>query len=168
MNKQELQEELKKSMMARDSIRTSVLRLLLSAINYYEIQKGMPRRQPRVYRVETGVKAGGAGYEANEEDVLVVLNKEAKQRRDSIEEFKKAGRQELVDKETIELNILQSFLPEQMPEDEVRSIVEQTISEVSANSIQDMGKVMGALTGKLKGQADMGLVSQIVRTKLTS
>lgn len=150
MNKQKLQEELKKSMLAKDELRTSVLRLLLSAINYYEIQKG------------------GAGYEASEEDVLSVIQKEAKQRRDSIEEFKKAGRQELVDKEQKELEILQTFLPEQMGEDEVRSIVEQTISEAGATSITDMGKVMGALTGKLKGKADMGIVSQIVRSKLTS
>ncbi len=150
MNKQKLQEELKQSMMARDELRTSVLRLLLSAINYYEIQKG------------------GAGYSATPEDVLSVVQKEAKQRRDSIEEFKKAGRQELVDKEQKELDILQTFLPVQMGEDEVRSIVEQTISETGASSIQDMGKVMGALGEKLKGKADMGLVSGIVKSKLTS
>ena len=149
MDKQKLQEELKQSMLAKDELRTSVLRLLLSAINYYEIQKG------------------GAGYTASEEDVLSVIQKEAKQRRDSIEEFKKAERQELVDKETGELNILQAFLPQQMGEDEIRSIVEQTITETNASSIQDMGKVMGALTGKLKGKADMGMVSQIVRTKLS-
>ena len=149
MTKQNLQEELKQSMLAKDELRTSVLRLLLSAINYYEIQKG------------------GAGYEASEEDVLAVIQKEAKQRKDSIEEFKKAGRQELVDKETSELNILQSFLPEQISEDEVRAIVEQTITETGASTIQDMGKVMGALTGKLKGKADMGLVSNLVRQKLT-
>lgn len=150
MNKQKLQEELKQSMMARDELRTSVLRLLLSAINYYEIQKG------------------GAGYSASEEDVLAVIQKEAKQRRDSIEEYKKAQRQELVDKEQKELDILKIFLPEQMGEDEVMAIVEQTIAEVGATSMQDMGKLMGSLSGKLKGKADMGMVSGIVRSKLTS
>src|SRR3990167_5120269 len=149
MTKQNLQEELKQSMLAKDELRTSVLRLLLSAINYYEIQKG------------------GAGYEASEEDVLAVTQKEAKQRRDSIAEFEKAGRQELVDKETSELKILEAFLPEQMSEDEVSSIVEQTISETGAASMADMGKVMGALGGKLKGKADMGVVSEIVKSKLT-
>jgi len=149
MNKKKLQEELKQSMLAKNELRTSVLRLLLSAINYYEIQKG------------------GAGYVATDEDVLSVIQKEAKQRRDSIAEFEKAGRQDLVDKEQKELKILQTFLPEQMSEDEVRSIVEQTISETNANSIQDMGKVMGALTGKLKGKADMSLVSNLVRQKLS-
>lgn len=150
MDKNKLQEELKQSMLAKDEVRTSVLRLLLSSLNYYEIQKG------------------GAGYEASAEDVLAVIQKEAKQRRDSIEEFKKAGRLELVDKEQKELDILQTFLPEQMSEDEVQKIVEETIAETGATSMADMGKLMGALGGKLKGKADMGIVSNLVRTKLTS
>lgn len=149
MSKANLQDELKKSMLAQNQLRTSVLRLLLSAINYYEIQKG------------------GAGYSATDEDVMSVIQKEAKQRRDSIEEYKKAGRADLADKEEKELEILQTFLPEQMTEDEVKSIVEQTISEVGATTIQDMGKVMGALTPKLKGKADMGMVSGLVREKLS-
>ena len=149
MNKQKLQEELKKSMLAKDELRTSVLRLLLSAINYYEIQKG------------------GAGYGASEEDVMSVINKEAKQRRDSISEFEKDGRQELADKEKKELEILETFLPEQMPESEVNSMIEQTITEIGATSIQDMGKVMGTLNSKLKGQADMGKVSSLVKEKLS-
>lgn len=148
MNKAKLQEELKQSMLSRNELRTSVLRLLLSAINYYEIQKG------------------GAGYVASEEDVMSVISNQAKQRRDSIEEYKKAGRQELADKEQKELDILQTFLPEQMGEDEIKTIVEQTIAETGASSIQDMGKVMGTLNAKLKGKADMGLVSSLVRAKL--
>lgn len=149
MEKSKLQEELKQSMMARDELRTSVLRLLLSAINYYEIQKG------------------GAGYSASEEDVLAVIQKEAKQRRDSIEEYKKAQRQELADKEQKELDILQTFLPEQMGESEIQTVVEQTITETGATSMNDMGKLMGALNNKLKGKADMGMVSNLVREKLT-
>lgn len=150
MTKTDLQTELKTSMLAKDEVKTSTLRMLLSALNYYEIQKG------------------GAGYEASEEDVLAVVQKEAKQRRDSIAEFEKAGRAELVDKETKELKILEGFLPEQMAEEEVKKIVEETISETGAGSMQDMGKVMGALTGKLKGKADMGFVSNFVRGKLSS
>ncbi|KKR94494.1 MAG: hypothetical protein UU45_C0009G0003 [Candidatus Levybacteria bacterium GW2011_GWA2_41_15] len=134
--------------MKKSKLRTSVLRLLLSAINYYEIQKG------------------GAGYVATEEDVLSVIQKEAKQRRDSITEYEKAERQDLADKEKKELEILQTFLPEQMPEDKIQKIVEQTISEIGAVSIQDMGKVMGELNGKLKGKADMGMISNLVRQKL--
>lgn len=149
MNKTKLQEELKKSMMARDELRTSVLRLLLSAINYYEIQKG------------------GAGYIATEEDVMSVISNQAKQRRDSIQEYKKANRQELADKEQKELDILQTFLPKQMGDDEIKKIVEETIAETGASSIQNMGKVMGALGPKLKGKADMGIVSGLVKQKLT-
>jgi hypothetical protein len=148
MIKQQLQQELKKSMLARDALKTSVLRLLLSAINYYEIQKG------------------GAGYEATDEDVLQVLQKEAKQRRDSIEEFKKANRLELVEKETKELEMLQVYLPKQMSEDQIREIVKQTISEINATTVAEMGKVMGALMLKVKGKADGGLVSKIVREEL--
>lgn len=95
MLKQNLQEELKQSMLARGALKTSVLRMLLSAINYYEINKG------------------GAGYQATDNDVLSVIQREVKQRKDSIEQFQKGGRQDLVDKETKELEILQKYLSEQ-------------------------------------------------------
>lgn len=150
MNKQKLQEELKQSMLAKDELKTSVLRLLLSAINYEEIKKG------------------GAGYEATEDDILSVIGQQVKQRKDSIEQFKSAQRQELADKEQKELEILNSYLPDQISENEVKNIVAQTISETGAKSIQDMGKVMGVLNAKLKGKADMGMVSQIVKASLTS
>lgn len=149
MNKQKLQEELKQSMLARTELKTSVLRMLLSAINYYEIQKG------------------GAGYEASEEDVLSVIQKEAKQRRDSIEQFKNAGRQELADKEQKELEMLEVYLPEQMGEEEIKKLVKETISQTGATSMQDMGKVMGYLTPKTKGKADGGFVSRLVREALS-
>jgi len=149
MDKQKLQEELRKSMLKRDELKTSVLRLLLSAINYYEIAKG------------------GAGYEASKEDVLLVIQNQAKQRRDSIEEFKKAQRQELVDKETKELEILQKYLPEQMNEEEISKLVREAISQTNASSITDMGKVMGVLMPKVKGKADGNLVSKIVKENLT-
>jgi uncharacterized protein YqeY len=150
MLKKKLQEELKQSMLARTELKTSVLRMLLSALNYYEIQKG------------------GAGYEATDEDVLTIIQKEAKQRRDSIEEFKKANRMELVDKETKELEMLQAYLPQQMSEDEIKSLVKDTVNQTGAKTITDMGKVMGALMQKVKGKADGGLVSKIVREFLTS
>jgi hypothetical protein len=150
MTKKELQEQLKESMLARNALRTSVLRLLLSAINYYEIQKG------------------GAGYEATEEDILSVTQNQAKQRRDSIEEFKKANRQELVDKESKELEILSVYLPTQMGEEEITKLVKEAISQTQATSIADMGKVMGALMPKVKGKTDGNLVSGIVKKELTS
>ena len=150
MSKQQLRDELKQSMLARDVLKTSVLRLLLSAINYYEIQKG------------------GAGYEASEEDILGVIQNQAKQRRDSIEQFKIAGRQELVDKETKELEILSVYLPEQMGEEEISKLVKEAISQTGATSLTDMGKVMGALMSKVKGKADGNLVSGIVKKELSS
>ncbi len=150
MLKQQLRDELKQSMLARNELKTSVLRLLLSAINYYEIQKG------------------GAGYEASEEDILSVTQNQAKQRRDSIEEFKKAGRQELVDKETKELELLSVYLPEQMGEEEIAKLVKEAISQTGASSIADIGKVMGALMPKIKGKADGNLVSGIVKKELSS
>ena len=156
MQKKDLQDELKASMLARDELKTSVLRMLLSAINYYEIQKGLPRR----------VKAGGAGDEANEEDVMSVIQKKVKQHNDSIEQFKNAGRQDLVDKETRELEILKNYLPQQMSGDEIKKLVEETIAQTGAKSIQEMGKIMGALIPKLKGKANGSLVSKIVKDSL--
>jgi uncharacterized protein len=150
MLKQKIQDELKQAMLARDILKTSVLRMLKSAITYYEIQKG------------------GAGYEATDEDVLSVIQKEAKQRRDSIEEFKKAGRQELVDKEAKELEMLQVYLPQQMSEGEIKSLVQDALSQTGAKTMADMGKVMGALMPKVKGKADGALVSKIVRESLSS
>jgi len=150
MTKQKLQEELKQSMLAKDDLKTSVLRMLLSAINYFEIQKG------------------GAGYTATDEDVISVISSQAKQRKDSIEEFKKAGRQELADKEKKELEILQVYMPAQMSEEEVKKLVDEAVSQTGATTMADIGKVMGALMPKVKGKADGNLVSNLVRAKLSS
>lgn len=148
MLKQQLQEDLKKSMLARDEIKTSTLRMLISALGYYEINKG------------------GAGYKATDEDVATVIQKEAKQRKDSIEQFKAGGRQELVDKETKELEILQTYMPEQMSEDEIRKLVDDVVAKSGATSIQDIGKVMGILMPQVKEKADGGLISKLVKEKL--
>ena len=150
MTKQNLQEELKQSMLAKTEVRTSVLRMLLSAINYYEIKKG------------------GAGYEASEEDVLTVIGNQAKQRKDSIEQFTNAGRSDLAEKEATELELLQIYLPKQMSEEEVAKLVKEAIEQTGAVSIQDLGKVMGELMPKTKGKADGNLVSNLVKQALSS
>ena len=150
MQKAQLQEELKQSMFARDELKKSVLRMLLSAITYYEIEKG------------------GAGYNASEEDVMAVTQKQVKQRRDSIEQFQNAGRQELVDRETKELHLLQTYLPEQMSEEEIKKIVNDAISKTNAASMQDIGKVMGIIMPQVKGKADGNIVNKIVRENLAS
>jgi hypothetical protein len=148
MTKAQLKEDLKQSMLAKDATKTSVLRMLISALGYYEIQKG------------------GAGYEATEEDILTVLQKDVKQRKDSIEQFKNANRTDLVDKETAELALLEKYLPEQMGEEEIKSLVQKAIEQTGATTPQDMGKVMGVLMPQTKGKADGGLVSKIVRESL--
>ena len=148
MLKQQLKDELKQAMLAKDTVKTSVLRMLISAIGYEEIKKG------------------GAGYEATDEDVMNVINKEAKQHKDSIEQFKNAGRMDLVEKEETELNMLQTYLPEEMGEDEIRKLVIDAITRSGATSAADMGKVMGILMPQVKGKADGGLVSKIVREEL--
>jgi uncharacterized protein YqeY len=148
MTKQQLQEELKQSMLARNTEKTSVLRMIISAVNYYEINKG------------------GAGYTATEEDVMNVIQAQAKQRRDSIEQYTAGNRPELAEKEQQELDMISSYLPEQMGEDEVRLLVKTAIAQTGASSQQEMGKVMGALMPKTKGKADGGLVSKIVREEL--
>lgn len=148
MTKQQLKDDLKQAMLAKDENKTSVLRMVISALGYYEIQKG------------------GAGYEATDEDVLDVINKEAKKQRDSIEQFTNAGRAELAEKEKKELAVLEAYLPEQMGEDEIRKLVAEAISETGASTPADMGKVMGALMPKTKGKANGGMVSRIVREEL--
>ena len=145
MTKQDLRQELKQAMLAKDTEKTSVLRMLLSAINYYEIQKG------------------GAGYEATDEDVLSVIEKEAKQHKDSIEQFQAGGREDLVKKEQAELAVLENYLPEQMPEEEVQKLVDEAVASTGAANQQDMGKVMGYLMPKVKGKADGSLVSRLVK-----
>lgn len=149
MTKAELKEELKQSMLARNAERTSTIRMVVSALGYYEINKG------------------GANYEATPEDVEAVLQKEVKQRRDSIEQFKLGGRDDLVAKETHELEILSAFLPKQMSEEEIRAIVKETLNETGGATLADIGKVMGVLMPKVKGKADGNLVGKIVKESLT-
>lgn len=148
MTKQDIQNELKQAMMARDEVKKSTLRMLISAIGYYEIQKG------------------GAGYEADEKDLMAVIQKEAKQRKDAIAQYNTGGRPELAEKEEKELKILEAYLPAQMSDDEIRKFVKEAISQTGASSAQDMGKVMGALMPKVKGKADGGLVNKIVKEEL--
>ncbi len=149
MLKDKLREELKQSMLAKNAEKTSVLRLLLSAINYYETSKG------------------GAGYVATDEDVLSVIGSQVKQRKDSIEQYTNAGRNNLADKEKAELEILSAYMPEQMGEEEVSKLVDEAISQTGATSMADIGKVMGALMPKVKGKADGTMVSNLVKSKLS-
>jgi hypothetical protein len=145
---EKIQEDLIEAQKAKDELKVSTLRLLLGAIKNYAIAKE------------------STSYNPSEEEIVGVVQKEIKQRKESIESYKAGGRQELADKESKELEILQAYLPEQMSEEEIRKLVEAAISETGAASMQDMGKVMGVLSLTLKGKADMGVVSGIVKEKL--
>lgn len=148
MLKDKVQEDLKQAMLSHEEEKLSTIRMLKSALQYFEIQKG------------------GAGYSATDEDVIDVVGREIKKRKESIEMFEKGGRQELADKEKREIEVLLTYLPQQLSEDEIRALVDEALSQTGATTIQDMGKVMGALMPKTKGKADGQLVSNIVREKL--
>ncbi|OGY23169.1 MAG: hypothetical protein A2172_02205 [Candidatus Woykebacteria bacterium RBG_13_40_15] len=146
---EKIQKNLIEAQKAKDELKVSTLRLLLGAIKNFAIAKE------------------SASYNPSDEEILGVIQKEIKQRKESIESYKAGGRQELADKESKELEILQGYLPEQMGEEEIRKLVDSAVAETSASSMQDMGKVMGVLSPKLKGKADMGLVSGVVKEKLS-
>ncbi len=147
--KQKIQDDLKTAMLAQDAEKLSTVRMLKSAIQYYEIQKG------------------GAGYEATDEDVITILGREIKARKDSIDLYKKGGRKELAEKEQKEIEILEKYLPEQMSESEVKQLVKEAVGQTDAKGFQDMGKVMAYLMPKVKGKADGTLVSNLVKEELS-
>ena len=142
-----LRTDMTAAMKARDELRLSTLRLVRSAMQYAKVQKRA---------------------ELTDEDVIGVLSKEAKQRRESAEEFRKGGRPELADKEAAEAEILVEYLPRQMSEAEIRSLVGEAVTATGASTAKDMGKVMGWLSPKTKGRADGRQVSEIVREALGS
>lgn len=125
------------------------LRYLLSAIHNAEIAKGKDAI-------------------LTEEELAEVLQKQAKQRRESIEAYEKGGRADLVEKETKELEIIRSYLPEQLSEEEIKKLAEEAVEEAGAKGPQEMSKVMGVLMPKVKGRADGAAVSRVVRELLTS
>lgn len=140
-----LNEDIKTAMKARDREKLTTLRMLKSAVQNEEIAKGK---------------------KLSDEDELTVLSREKKQRVESLNEFEKANREDLVEKLRNEIAIVDSYLPEQLDEEEIREIVQGTIEQTGAKSMQEMGKVMGALMPKVKGKADGGLVNSIVREEL--
>jgi uncharacterized protein len=171
MTKAELKEELKQSMLAKDAEKTSVLRLVLSSLKNFEMKKDEEEYEKKLEEAggdsdKVHIDESNTNYEATEEDIEAVLQKEAKQRRDSIEQFKSGGRDELAEKETSELKLIESYLPAMMSEEEVSKLVDEAIKQTEAASSSDMGKVMGALMPKVKGKADGSLVSKLVREKL--
>lgn len=104
--------------------------------------------------------------ELNDAETLAVIDKMVKQRKDALQQFKDAGRDDLADKEAFEIDVIQAFLPKQLDEDELLALVTAAIAEVGENGMQAMGKVMAILKPKVAGRADMGALSQLVKSKL--
>ena len=143
--KERLDGDLKDAMRSKDSIRRTVLRTIISEIRNAEIAK----------------------QEAlDDEGVLVVMTKQAQQRRDSIEAFKAASRSDLVESESAELKIISGYLPEQLSEDEIEVVITEVISQVEAKGSSDMGKVMKEIMQRIRGRADGKMVSAIVTSRL--
>ncbi len=143
--KAQISEDMKSTMKAGDKDRLKVLRLMLAAIQQIEVDK----------RIELDDSA-----------VLGVLDKMVKQRRDSISQFKNGGREDLADIELAEIAVLKTYLPEQLGEAELDKIIDQAIKDSGAESIRDMGNVMGQVKAKAAGRADMGAVSAKVKERL--
>ena len=140
-----IEEAVKSSMKERNKERTSTLRMALSEIKKEEIDR----------RVEL-----------SDEESIKIIQRMIKQRKESAAQFFEANREELANKENSEISILQDFLPEQLSEDEIKDIVLNAIAETEAQDSQDMGKVMGLLKSKIKGNADMAIVSRLVKENL--
>ncbi|MCR8641983.1 GatB/YqeY domain-containing protein [Paenibacillus sp. N1-5-1-14] len=141
-----LNEDMKQAMKSQDKFKLSVIRMVRSAVKNIEIDQR---------------KA------LDDNEVLDVLSREIKQRKDSLQEFEKAGRNDLAEPLKAEIDILMEYLPQQLSEEEVKAIVQQTIQEVGASSKADMGKVMSALMPKVKGLADGKIVNQCVQQLLS-
>jgi len=141
-----LNEDLKLAMKSQDKFKLSVLRMVRAAIKNQEIER---KRS------------------LDDSEVIDVLSREIKQRRDSLQDFEKAGRTDLAEQASAEIEIISAYLPKPLTDEEVTALVQQTIQETGASSKADMGKVMAALMPKVKGRADGKLVNQIVSQQLS-
>jgi len=142
---EQLNKDMIEAMKAKDKDRLTVIRMVKAALKQEQIDHKK---------------------EINDDLLIDVVNKQIKMRKDSITEFEKGGRKDLVDKTQAEIDILMKYLPEQLSHDEVKKIIDEVFTEVKPTSVKDMGKVMKEATAKLKGKADMKEVSTIVKEKL--
>ncbi len=143
--KEQIMQDMKEAMKSKDSLKVSTLRLLISEIKNKEIEKR---------------------GELSDDEILAVIQKAVKQRKESIEKYKEAGRTDLAEKEEKELKILESYLPQPLSKEELEAIIEEAIKETGATTPKDMGKVMKVVMPKVRGRADGKLVNQMVREKL--
>ena len=145
MLKQRLQDEMKAAMKGGDKQRLGVIRLILAAVKQREVDE----------RIELA-----------DDQVLAVLDKMVKQRRDSVSQYEQAGRHELAAQENYEIGVIQEFLPAALTPEEIDTLVSEAIADTGATTIKDMGKVMGVLKPKVQGRADVGAVSTLVKARL--
>ncbi|HTN93326.1 MAG TPA: GatB/YqeY domain-containing protein [Gallionella sp.] len=143
--KQQITEDMKTAMRAKDTARLGAIRLLLAAMKQREVDERI---------------------ELSDADVIAIIEKMNKQRRDSISQYEAAGRQDLADAEKFEMRVLATYMPQQLSEAEIGAAVAEAIAATGATGQQDMGKVMGMLKPKLAGRADMGKVSALIKTQL--
>jgi len=146
--KEKIIEDLKTAMKTGDTVKRDTLRMLDSNIKNVEIEK----------------KKKDKGL--SDQEIIEVVSRNVKQRRDSVEQYEKGERMDLADREKKEIEILSLYLPEQLSEEEVRKVVKDTINKTNAKSKENIGRVMGAVMGKLKGSADGNLVKKIVEEEL--
>jgi len=140
-----INQDLKAAMLNKDVVTRDTLRMLISDIKKFEIDEKV---------------------EADDAKISTLINKNVKQRRDSIEQFKNGGRDDLVANEQNQLDVILKYLPEQLSEEEIKSLIQEGIATVSAESMQDMGKLMGHLKPQFEGKADMSVVSKLVKNLL--
>ena len=140
-------EDLKKAMKEQDKDLLAVIRMVKGAIQMEELNK----------------KA-----ELNDDEVIAIISKQIKTRKESIVEFEKGNRQDLIEKTNSEIDILNKYMPEQLSEEEVEKIIDEAFVKINPTGIKDMGKIMGEVNPKLKGRADMGNVSSIIKNKLNN
>ena len=145
--REQLNEDMKSAMKARETEKLGAIRLLLSAVKQREVDE-------RITLDDAGV--------------IAVIEKMIKQRKDSISQYEKAARQDLADKEKFELGVLEAYLPKQLGADEVEAIIAAAVAESGAKSPADMGKVMALVKPRLAGKADMGKVSGLVKARLSA
>lgn len=144
--KQQITEDMKAAMRAKDAARLGAIRLLLAAMKQREVDERI---------------------ELSDGDVIAIIERMNKQRRDSISQYEAAGRQDLADVEKFEMSVLAAYMPQQFNEAEIAAAVADAIASAGATGPQDMGKVMGALKPKLAGRADMGKVSALIKAQLS-
>ena len=144
--KQQITDDMKTAMRARDAARLGAIRLLLAAMKQREVDERI---------------------ELSDADVVAIIEKMNKQRRDSISQYEAAGRQDLADVEKFEMSVLANYMPQQLSEAEIASAVAEAIAATGAAGPQDMGKVMGMIKPKLAGRADMGKVSALIKAQLS-